>query len=242
MTPGLGWIVWRDASLLPRELIFELHYLGGTEQSYTLNFSRPGAQVAVQYYNLVHLGFAGYREVVENCLANARVLSRSLEATGWYTCVSDVHRRARAAGGEDGGETSAAYEPGLPVVSFRFSDAFAREFPHVRQETVSLLLRARQWIVPNYALPPGEDATEILRAVVRVSMSLDLLERLVADVVDVTEGLMRRDQVDLSILQEKGWTPRGPRVRGAAEGEEKKEEEGKKKKGRMADGIHRSVC
>lgn len=38
---GIGWVLWRDESFLPKELIFELHYLGGTEQTYTLNFSRP---------------------------------------------------------------------------------------------------------------------------------------------------------------------------------------------------------
>ena len=93
---GVGWIIWRDESYLPKDLIFELHYLGGTEQSYTLNFSRPGAQVIVQYYNLIHLGFNGYREVMENCLANARLLSKSLEATGWFTCLSSIHRPAAA--------------------------------------------------------------------------------------------------------------------------------------------------
>ena len=42
---GCGFIIWRDESYLPKHLIFELHYLGGTEESYTLNFSRPGAQM-----------------------------------------------------------------------------------------------------------------------------------------------------------------------------------------------------
>lgn len=32
---GVGWIIWRDESFLPKHLIFELHYLGGTELSYT---------------------------------------------------------------------------------------------------------------------------------------------------------------------------------------------------------------
>ena len=82
---GVGWIIWRDESFLPKHLIFELHYLGGTEESYTLNFSRPGAQIIAQYYNLIHLGFDGYRAIMENCLANARLLSKSLEATGWCT-------------------------------------------------------------------------------------------------------------------------------------------------------------
>lgn len=42
---GVGWIIWRDESYLPKHLVFELHYLGGTEESYTINFSRPGAQI-----------------------------------------------------------------------------------------------------------------------------------------------------------------------------------------------------
>ncbi|KAL2130789.1 hypothetical protein VTI74DRAFT_5950 [Chaetomium olivicolor] len=276
VTPGVGWIVWRDESCLSKDLIFELHYLGGTEQSYTLNFSRPGAQVVVQYYNLVHLGFNGYREVMENCLANARILSNSLEATGWYTCLSDIHRPARANHAAEAAaaaaaditarvkgavtgkqqeqqqppklETSAAYVAGLPVVSFRFTDEFRREYPHIKQETVSLLMRARQWIIPNYALPPNEQETEILRIVVRVSMSFDLLDRLVTDLVQVTETLMENDEVDLSILQKQ-------QRKEPAKKEEKEEGEGRRKKGkegvrrlgrevkkRMAEGIHRSVC
>jgi glutamate decarboxylase len=84
---GVGWIIWRDESYLPKHLIFELHYLGGTEESYTLNFSRPGAQIIAQYYNLIHLGFSGYRTIMENMLANARLLSRALEHTVGYQIV-----------------------------------------------------------------------------------------------------------------------------------------------------------
>lgn len=263
VTPGVGWVVWRDVSYLPKDLIFELHYLGGTEQSFTLNFSRPGAQIIFQYYNLIHLGFSGYREVMENCLTNARILSKSLEATGFYVCLSDIHRpvpgnaakqviegasskvkeTVASAASEDspqpGKETSASYIAGLPVVSFRFSDEFKREYPHVKQETVSLLLRARQWIIPNYALPPNEDKTEILRVVIRESMSLDLLDRLVTDIVQVTEMLMENDQVDLSILQKQKHRPARKHDKGKKE--EKSSERGRDIK-RMADGIHRSVC
>ncbi|KAI1442754.1 glutamate decarboxylase [Annulohypoxylon stygium] len=241
---GVGWIVWRDESFLPQHLIFELHYLGGTEKSFTLNFSRPGAQVVAQYYNLIHLGFDGYREIMENCLRNARLLSKSLEATGWYTCVSDIHRNPPTAGGVvsaakhavvgEGGETSADYIAGLPVVSFRLTNEFKREFPHIKQESVSLLMRARQWIIPNYALPPTEDKTEILRVVVRESMSLDLLDKLIADLVSVTQTLIDNDEVDLSILQKQ--KPAGD----SRPSRDAKGIEGKAK--RLADGIHRSVC
>ena len=166
--------------MLPKHLVFELHYLGGTEESYTLNFSRPGAQIIAQYYNLIHLGFNGFRSIMENAMANARLLSKSLEATGWYVCVSDIHRKKgvfnfkgvqETVFGKDD-ETSADYNAGLPVVAFRFSDDFKKDYPHIKQEAVSKLLRVRQYIIPNYPLPPTEDKTEILRVVVRESMSL----------------------------------------------------------------------
>ena len=159
---GVGWIIWRDESYLPKHLIFELHYLGGTEESYTLNFSRPGAQIIAQYYNLIHLGFEGFRSIMENCLSNARLLSKALEKTGWYTCVSDIHRKKgdhvfkganEVMYGSDE-ETSADYNAGLPVVAFRLSDDFKKDYPHVKQESVSTLLRVKQYIIPSTFLLP----------------------------------------------------------------------------------------
>lgn len=157
---GLGWIVWRDRTYLPSDLIFELHYLGGTEETFTLNFSRPGMQVVGQYYNFIRLGFNGYREIMENCLANARLLSTALENTGWFLCISGIHRKNGSSKVEQTngllkyqeGETSADYNAGLPVVSFRFSDEVQQKYPDVKQESVSLLLRAKQYIIPSMSL------------------------------------------------------------------------------------------
>lgn len=328
---GLGWIIWRDEAYLPDFLVFELHYLGGTEKSFTLNFSRPGAQVVAQYFNLVHLGHAGYRSIMENCLANARLLSNSLEATGYYTVVSEIHhRRERAIGGQGGGgdgtvggavksafsqakrsasaaaaaaqqpgqqqqqndggetahngghghghghkhrhghhhggvgggggvtaavspffggETSSSFVAGLPVVAFHLSDKFRSQYPHIHQETVSLMLRAKSWIIPNYALPPDADKLEILRVVVRETMSFDLLEKLVTDIVAVTETLMEKDEIDLDTLRDNHAVQRGPVTQGDREKKEKEKREGKSAAGkrhhhvrRMAGGIHHSVC
>ena len=47
--PGLGWVVWRDVDLVPPELIVRVSYLGGDIPTLTLSFSRPGAQVLLQY-------------------------------------------------------------------------------------------------------------------------------------------------------------------------------------------------
>ncbi|OKL61807.1 Glutamate decarboxylase [Talaromyces atroroseus] len=246
---GLGWIIWRDQSYLPKDLIFQLHYLGGTEESYTLNFSRPGGQVIAQYYNLIHLGFNGYRDIMENCLANARLLSKALEKTGWFKCVSTIHHKKSLKTAKDtvlgsaANETSADYVAGLPVVAFRFSDAFQKNYPHVKQESVSILLRAKQYIIPNYPLPPTANKTEILRVVVRESMSADLLERLIADIVAVTDSLVDSDPVDLSRLQTHPHQTRiERRQHRSKEHGQQAHDQPPTWMSKMGEGVHKTVC
>ncbi|TPX20211.1 hypothetical protein DIZ76_016099 [Coccidioides immitis] len=250
---GLGWIIWRDRAYLPKDLIFELHYLGGTEESFGLNFSRPGIQVIGQYYNLIRLGFDGYREVMENCLRNARLLSKALERTGWYVCVSDIHRkkgdyRFRGVGEiqpHRPGETSADYNEGLPVVAFRFSEQFKKEYPDVKQEAISLLLRAKQYIIPNYPLPPKTDNIEILRVVVRESMSGDLIDKLISDIVEVTERVMTSEPIDVAVLQSRptSLARRHGRLETKLPAKKiTKVKAGEKARHPMAKGGHRSVC
>lgn len=77
------------------------------------------------------------------------------------------------------------YTPGLPVVSFRFSEEYRTAFPEVQQKWIQTLLRAKGWIVPNYELAPGLENIQILRVVVRENLSAVLIDRLVADIVSV---------------------------------------------------------
>ena len=56
-------------------------YLGSTEYSYTLNFSKPAAPIVAQMYNFLNLGYEGYRRIAIKDLRNARMLSRALEKT-----------------------------------------------------------------------------------------------------------------------------------------------------------------
>lgn len=143
-------------------------------------------------------------------MANARLLSHALEATGWYRCVSEIHRPKGSheyVKGEaskmlrSSSDSSADYNAGLPVVAFCLTDDFKKDYPHIKQVAVSNLMRAKQYIIPNYPLPPNEDKTEILRVVVRESMSRDLLDRLIGDICSVTESLMNSDTLDLSQWQ-----------------------------------------
>ncbi|TFK72542.1 glutamate decarboxylase [Pluteus cervinus] len=200
---GVGWVVWRDKSLLPKDLIFELHYLGSVEYSFSLNFSRPAAPIIGQYFNFLNLGFSGYKRVALDDLKNARLLSRALEQTGYYKVLSDIHRRVDSAKAVDEDNVE-SYEPGLPVVSFCFSDQFRQDHPEVQQRWIQTLLRVKGWIVPNYELPPKMDNIQILRVVVRETLSEVLIDQLVSDIIEVTENLANSSSPEhgLTILHE----------------------------------------
>ena len=159
---GVGWVIWRSAKYLPKDLIFELHYLGSVEYSFSLNFSRPAHPIIAQYFNFLHLGFEGYRDVALTSLRNARTLSRAIEKTGFFTVLSDIHRPVPGACADEGNiEVSFSYdddqtlslisaqryEPGLPVVAFRFSDDFQKKYPDLRQKWIQTLLRTKGWYV-----------------------------------------------------------------------------------------------
>ncbi|WVO13539.1 glutamate decarboxylase [Cryptococcus depauperatus] len=219
-TVGVGWIIWRSAEYLPKDLIFELHYLGATDYSFNLNFSRPAHPILAQMFTFLNLGFEGYKRIIDNNLSKARMISRALENCGYFTCLSQIHKpkplisstprdpgspvsyeptlvqsAASAAqslmhGRQPHADESECYIEGLPVVSFRFSDETKAKYPHVKQEWIQMQLRAIGWIVPNYPLAPNCDQTEILRVVIRESFSGDLARKLIQDILHVTEDLL----------------------------------------------------
>ena len=154
--PGIGWVVWRDASALPDELVFKVDYLGGEMPTFALNFSRPGAQVAAQYYNFLHLGMEGYRRVMVACRENARWLAGTIAELGPFELVSQA----------DGIPAFAfSVRPGTPYSVFDVSEA----------------IRGFGWLIPAYHLPPDLDDVAVLRIVVRDDFSRELGDSLVQD-------------------------------------------------------------
>src|SRR5210317_1757838 len=79
---GVGWVVWREASDLPEDLVFNVNYLGGNMPTFALNFSRPGGQIVAQYYNFLRLGKEGYRKIHNACYETAHYLSAEIEKLG----------------------------------------------------------------------------------------------------------------------------------------------------------------
>src|SRR5271165_5717059 len=156
--PGVGWIIWRDAAALPDDLVFKVNYLGGEMPTFALNFSRPGSQVAAQYYNFVRLGFEGYREIQLTCQRVAAYLAREIAGMGPFELLFD------------GTE--------LPVIAFKMTNPAASGYTVF---DLSERLRQRGWLVPAYTFPADMQDTAVLRIVVRNGFSQDLAGLLISD-------------------------------------------------------------
>ena len=168
--PGVGWAVWRDESALPRDLIFDVNYLGGDMPTFTLNFSRPGSEVIAQYFMFASLGFEGYRSVLQNCSDIAQHLSTGVADISPYRLVSE---------GKE-----------LPVFSFALD-------PSVTNYTVfdvSDRLRERGWLVPAYTYPANRQDLAVLRIVVRSGMTYEMADHLLADLSSKTADLQKLDR------------------------------------------------
>ncbi|KAL6959669.1 glutamate decarboxylase [Sarracenia purpurea var. burkii] len=161
---GIGWCIWRSKDDLPDDLIFHINYLGTDQPTFTLNFSKGSSQVIAQYYQLIRLGFEGYKNVMENCRENAMVLKEGLEKTGCFSIVSK--------------------DEGVPLVAFSLKDNSS----HTEFE-ISEHIRRFGWIVPAYTMPPDAQNITVLRVVIREDFSRTLAERLVGDIQKVLHEL-----------------------------------------------------
>jgi glutamate decarboxylase len=156
--PGVGWIIWRDAEALPEDLVFKVNYLGGEMPTFALNFSRPGAQVAAQYYNFLRLGFEGYRQIQQTSQDIAVYLSGEIAKMGQFELLSE---------GRD-----------LPVFAFRVKD----DIDYFTAYDLSDRLRMRGWQVPAYTFPANLEDMAVLRIVIRNGFSMDLANLLLDDI------------------------------------------------------------
>lgn len=86
-------------------------------------------------------------------------------------------------------------------------------------------------------MPPTCEKTEILRVVVRESMSLDLLDRLITDIVATTEQLMNADPIDLSAFQ-----PGSNAIEKQHQSKGVDHKNKHKAERPMSKGVHRAVC
>ena len=163
--PGVGWALWRDEDALPRELVFDVNYLGGNMPTFALNFSRPGSQIVAQYYMFANLGFNGYRQVMQGAQDVATYLSSAIAQIGPYQLISE---------GRD-----------LPVFAFSLADGVKNYTVY----DVSDRMRQAGWLVPAYTFPENRQDLSVLRMVIRAGTTVDMADWLLNHLQHATEFL-----------------------------------------------------
>ncbi|KAI5299673.1 hypothetical protein KEM55_001879 [Ascosphaera atra] len=170
--PGVGWVVWRSPEFLPKDLVFNINYLGADQASFTLNFSKGASQVIGQYYQMIRLGKRGYRNIMLNLTHTADYLTAALESLG-FLILSERHGA------------------GLPLVAFRLDPAKGHIFDEF---ALAHQLRERGWVVPAYTMAPHSEKLKLMRIVVREDFSRNRCHALLADIRMGLEVLERMDR------------------------------------------------
>jgi glutamate decarboxylase len=165
--PGLGWLIFRERSDLPEDLVFYENYLGKRDATFTLNFSTGASMVLAQYYNFVRYGYEGYRVIMETMQANARALADRIRAGDDFEMVGDADAEQ------------------LPLVAFKLAEK--RNFDEF--DVASQLAAERGWMVPAYTLPPNADHVTIMRALVKQTLSHARVSTLADDVAQAVATL-----------------------------------------------------
>jgi len=158
--PGVGWVVFRDASALPEDLVFHVSYLGGDMIDFSINFSRPGSQVIAQYYNFLRLGREGYRRIQQASQDVALFLSGEIAKLPPFELITK---------GDD-----------IPVFCWKMDEHYAKTASFSLYDLADKL-RERGWLVPAYPMPRNREDLVVQRIVVKEDFSRDLAERLLED-------------------------------------------------------------
>jgi len=164
---GVGWIIWRDASQLPEDLIFRVDYLGGDMPTFALNFSRPGGEIIAQYYNFIRYGRDGYRSIQQACVDTARFLADRIAAMEMFDLLYDG-------------------SGGLPAVAYTLKEPASAGFSLY---DLSDRVRMRGWQIASYPLPANREKTIVQRILIRHGVSRDMASLLADDLKRAVEFL-----------------------------------------------------
>ncbi|MGL5822013.1 MAG: glutamate decarboxylase [Sarcina sp.] len=168
--PGVGWIIWRDEAHLPKELVFEVSYLGGSMPTMAINFSRSASQIIGQYYVLVRYGFDGFKKIHSKTRDVAMYISNEIEKLDLFEIYND---------GDN-----------LPIVCYKLKE----EKVDWDLYELSDRLLMKGWQVPAYPLPENMQDTIIQRIVCRADMGHNMAIMFIKDLKQSIEDLNTKDQ------------------------------------------------
>ena len=159
--PGLGWVVWKDKQYLPKEMSFSVNYLGANISQVGLNFSRPAAQILAQYYNFIHLGMEGYKEIHSNSMDIAQYCHDQI---GKIPCFENYAKKLDN-----------------PLFIWYLKPEYDSKANWTLFDLQDKLMQSG-WMVPAYTMPKDIEDMVVMRIVVRQGMSRDMADMLLADI------------------------------------------------------------
>ena len=159
--PGLGWVVWKDKKYLPGDMAFSVNYLGANITQVGLNFSRPAAQIIAQYYNFIHLGHEGYKEIHSNAMTVAKYCH---EAIGKMKCFRNYSEELEN-----------------PLFIWSLDPEYEKTAKWTLFDLQDKLMQSG-WMVPAYTMPENIEDMVVMRVVVRQGMSRDMADMLIQDI------------------------------------------------------------
>jgi glutamate decarboxylase len=166
--PGLGWVVWKDKKYLPSEMSFSVNYLGASVSQVGLNFSRPAAQILAQYYNFIHLGFEGYKEIHSNSMEIAKYCHSEIGKMNCFENYSQVLEN--------------------PLFIWSLKPEYEKKANWTLYDLQDKLMQSG-WMVPAYSMPKNIEDMVVMRIVVRQGMSRDMADMLLKDIANAVAEL-----------------------------------------------------
>lgn len=166
--PGLGWVIWKDKKYLPDEMSFSVNYLGASITQIGLNFSRPAAQILAQYYNFIHLGEEGYREIHSNSM---KIAGYCHDRIGSMHCFENYSETLDN-----------------PLFIWKMKPEYEKTAKWTLFDLQDKLMQ-RGWMVPAYTMPKNIEDMVVMRIVVRQGMSRDMADMLIGDIGDAVAEL-----------------------------------------------------
>lgn len=161
--PGIGWVIFKDKTDIPDDLVFNINYLGGNMSNYSLNFSKGSSTIIAQYYNFIRLGYEGYRDIMVNISENAKYLANKLYETGKFEVINK--------------------DVAFPIVTVKLKDENFTVFQ------LSDKLREKGWIIPAYTLPENAANISVMRMVIKENFGRDMVEILFKDIIEACNAL-----------------------------------------------------
>ncbi len=178
---GVGWVIWREKSDLPEDLIFNVNYLGGNMPTFALNFSKPGGQIIAQYHNFLTHGKEGYTKIQQACSDHGQYIAQEIKKMGLFNILYD------GKGGVPGAcwVIKDGVDPGFTL--FDLTDR----------------LRVRGWQVASYTLPSNCEDMVVQRVLIRHGFSRDMADLLLDDLKRAID-YFQKHPVSVPLSKEEG--------------------------------------